>query len=333
MSAMRPRGSCSSSIRPACGTEPGSPKPPASSGDASACGTSTKANGFPRVRRRSVGHGRIERHRQRRVEEGPGIGVVQVRDAQMRQAGHLGTRQPGREHQTDRFGREKRRRRRRAPAPTSDPTTAGRRSGRSTAGPSHTRPADPHGQADQEAIRWGLPSSRTPPEANRVVVRAAGRADRASARTTDARRRTPTPSPTAHPWRERSGNPRIASPDTAAAPSCRHRPLREAPALGSHRGECQPPSRRAPCPFRRVGPSTPSRSPNSGTSAGSTTGRPARPTGKPPADTTTRRGTQHRSQRHTRCLPIPLDSGLTSTPEDMPCLQLTCRMPDDDLHG
>ncbi len=84
-------------------------------------------------------------------------------------------------------------------------------------------------------------SYRTLSAARPAVAPADGRAGPASAHTTDAARRTPTPSRTGLPPHVRSGTPTPVRPNTPAGRSCRRRPPRTPPATGSHRCGSPPP--------------------------------------------------------------------------------------------
>ena len=107
-----------------------------------------------------------------------------------------------------------------------------------------------HGQPDQEPVRR-RPRGDAERGPQRVPLRHRQPLERgpASARTADAARRTPAPSPTARPPRAPPGTrPTPARPGSPAAPSCPRPDRRAPPGPGSHR----PGPRRPAGPARRV---------------------------------------------------------------------------------
>ncbi len=91
-----------------------------------------------------------------------------------------------------------------------------------------------HRQPDQKPIRRRPRiSARTRPPAPRAADPEAVPDDRASARTTDARQRTPTPSQTPRPLPAPPADPTPPRPRTPTAPSSRPRPRPGPPACGS----------------------------------------------------------------------------------------------------
>ena len=155
----------------------------------------------------------------------------------------------GREHQPDRVGRqpprhEPQRLRRRLVQPLLVVDHADQRPL-----PGHLRQQAQHGQPDQEPVRRraGGQAERGP---QRIALRRRQLLERgpASARTADAARRRPAPSPTARPPRAPPGTRAPARPGSPAARSC-PRPGRRAPP-GPGSGRPGPPRRAGPA--RRV---------------------------------------------------------------------------------
>ena len=102
-----------------------------------------------------------------------------------------------------------------------------------------------HRETDQEPVGADPTHAECRPQRFTLRHRQIARAEPASARTTDATRRTAAPSPTALRRPARSGTPTPRRPDTPAAPSCPHLPRRAPPEPGSHRAGPPPVTRRA----------------------------------------------------------------------------------------
>ena len=112
----------------------------------------------------------------------------------------------------------------------------------------HLRQQAEHGQGDEEPVRGGA-GAQAEHDLQRLALRAGQRAQagRAAARTADAGRRRPAPSPTRPPPPVRPSDPTPPRSGTPAAPSSRSQPRRAEPRTGSrpggYRGSTRPAAR------------------------------------------------------------------------------------------
>ena len=314
---------------PASGTAPGSPNPPASSAGVSPRGSSSRASGLPRVSATIWSR--------TRVSSGPGsTESSSARASASRspptassgQAGQVAARVPGREHQADRFraqpaGDERQHLRRGAVEPllvvdqaqqrllAAAPRTAGSaRPGRPGTGPAPARR-----------------SGRTRCAARRAAARAARPGGPASARTAGA---APANASSISDWtpaaRDDPAAGRVPGQVARAAPSCRPRPRRAAPAPGSRRrGRPPPAASSTPHSARRPASSATRR-------AGLSPGRRTRPR-YPPAGRGARRRASTGSATPGRHSARRSARRASSTRDLMPSLMNTCRRCEFTVYG
>ena len=176
-----------------------------------------------------IAHPRIERSSQRRIQQRSRVCLLQPLDPQLRQPRQLAARYPDREDHANRFRHQTARNepkdlRRGAIEPllVIDQTHK-----RLLLGDLGQQAQDP--QPDQKPVgcRSGTHAEGSAARHHAAApVNAAGYP--AWARTTDAMRRRPIPSRTAHPRCALSGNPTHSRPNNQATRSCRH-PLRQTP--------------------------------------------------------------------------------------------------------
>ena len=181
---------------------------------------------------------RVQRPRDRRLQQLPGVVGGQALDHELRQPVEARTPRRSRAARTRvphaRPGAGARRTR--ASAPTPGPATARRRRCTPAAAPPPCRPEGSAPPARRGSDPGAGPrSGRTPCSAHPAAGPADAPDGRASARTARAARRTRAPSRTARPPPGRSGTLSRPTTDTPAARSCRRPPRHAAPAPRSAR--------------------------------------------------------------------------------------------------
>ena len=222
---------------PGAPAPPSIPKPPASCVAVNPRGSSSNASGLPRVS--ATIRSRTRSSSMNRTAEPSSARASPLRrpvHLELGQVLQLLARLARGEHDPDRLGQqapghERQRQRRRLIQPLSVVDDAQQR-----ALLGHLREQAQHRQPDEEPIRGG---ARAQPEHDlqRLALRSRElrRADRASARTADADRRTPAPSRTRRRPPARPSRRTPTRPGTPAAPSSRSQPRPAAPATGSRR--------------------------------------------------------------------------------------------------